>query len=133
MAAGKTVATQIEKFAVTKRAVSMNNYLDKVVEQHPSRHRQYNCEQSVPTFSQYQNQNRDQRDRGDPEGGPSVAQSEHQIDGRSCEMPMKPCSDLMLDARDAIDSKKIETKKQKRKKPTVHRYCTRIFINNFSR
>ena len=118
MAAGKTVAPQIEKFAVTKRAVPMNNYLDKVVEQHPSRHRQDNSEQPIPTFSQYQNQNRDQRDRGDPKGGPSVAQGEHQIDGRSCEMPMKPCSDLMVDDRDAIDSNKIESKKQKRHKPT---------------
>src|SRR6267378_283621 len=118
MAAGKTVATQIEKFAVTKRAVSMNNYLNKMVEQHPTGHRQDKSQQPIPTFSQYQNENRDQRNRSDPEGGPSVAQGEHQIDERSCEMPMKPCSDLMVDDRDAIDSYKIESKRQKRHKPT---------------
>src|ERR1700731_1469750 len=112
MAARKTVATQIEKFAVTKRAVPMNNYLDKVVEQHPAGHRQHNSEQPIPMLSQYQNQNRHQRDCADPEGGPSVAQSEHQIDERSGEMSLKPCGDLMVDNRDAIDSNKIGSAKQ---------------------
>jgi hypothetical protein len=95
----------------------MNNYLDKVMEQHPAGHRQDNSEQPIPMFSQYQNQNRHQRDCGDPEGGPSVAQSQHQIDERSCEMPMKPSSHLMVDNRDAIDSNKIGSTKQKHHKP----------------
>jgi len=104
MAAGKTVATQIKKFAVTKRAVPVNNYLDKVVDQHSAGHRQDDSKQSVPTLSQYQNQNRDRRDCSNPEGRPSVAQSEHQIDERSCQMPMKPSGDLMVDNRNSIDS-----------------------------
>jgi hypothetical protein len=33
-------------------------------------------------------------------------------------MPMKPCSDLMVDDRDAIDSYKNESKRQKRHKST---------------